>query len=385
MLPYQTFKYVILVFNFYGLPIYPGSVMKSRYIKLLRYIKYVLFSLMIIAIYFALIRLSLYEDLIESIFLCFIAIVFCIRTNISVKPYQHLLDKGFDILTDKDQCTLFYFCFRLVLWSVFVILTSITSANVFLVTHQDLSRQELAGAAIPINLNDNVFIICIKTTISFLVIYVYIIGQMIPAIIIIAITNKILLCKTKNMKKNLKSLLEKMEGQESLNAFRSDLRKYWEFKRESNRCIKLFIFIFLMNIMSMSVTFLSKIAISWEEYASVKLAFVFHTISVFVIICICIALLIQCDWCDREYEDLVERTSSVVGSWYSIMGEEGKVDSSKIEEELFLLHLELSNRPDTRCTVYGMFTLNRCFLLSFISATINFYVMTIQIRVANKQ
>jgi len=340
---------------------------------------------MIIAIYFTLLRLSLYEDLIESLFLSFITIVFCIKTNINVKTYQDLLDKGFDILTDKDQCTLFYFCLRLVLWHVFVILTLITSENVFLVTHPDLSRQELAGAIIPIYLNDSAFVIGIKTTISLLGMYVYIIGQMVPAIIIIGITNKILSCKTKSMKKNLKSLLKKMEGHESLNAFRSDLRKYWEFKRESNRSIKFFIFIWLTIIMSMSMTFLSKIAISWEEYASVKIAFVFHTISVFVYICICMALLIQCDWCDREYEELIERTSSVVGSWYSIMGEEGKVDSSKMEDELFLLHHELSNRPDIRFTVNGMFSLNRCLLLSFISATINFYVMTIQIRVANKQ
>ena len=93
-----------------------------------------------------------------------------------------------------------------------------------------------------------------------------------------------------------------------------------------------------------------------------------------------IIMLMYCDYSDKRYEDLVHRTSSVVG-FKNIFTE---TEGSRFEDDLFLLQHELSNRPDTRYTVYGMFTLDRCLLLSFISATINFYVMTIQIRVANK-
>ena len=246
-----------------------------------------------------------------------------------------------------------------------------------------LTKRELSGVVFYVHPDDNLIFLLIKYSSRLIVMYIYFHGQVLPRIIIVWLISNTLLFVTKKLERNLHRLMRRqgrLERQESLNGFRKDLRQYWELKREADRCTKLFILIWLICLMFIGITFFSKVAISLDDYSSEKVPVVCHIIATLAYIIIMIALLLYCDYCDRMYEDLVHRASSVVGLKNILTEENG----DKLGDELYLLHHELSNRPDTRFTVYGMFSFDRCLLLSFISATINFYVMTIQIRVSNK-
>jgi len=379
MFPYQSFKYGIWILNFYGVLIYPGAVMKQKYIKLCKYFNFVALFVTYVPYISTFIDMSLNEEIVTSIIFVLAFLVMITVTYQNQRSYQDILDKGFKMLTKSFQDNLFFLCRKIILCLVFCIALFIGSLIASVASHPDLLRQEFA--VYPIFPDDSSLVITLKSSCIMTLFCLYIEGQLLPGIIIVCLLNTTLVFVIKKLDNNLTNLLRKQgrhERQESLNTFRQDLRQYWEIKRETDRCTKFFVLTWFVMMMSTMLTFLSKVAISQEQYVSVKILFICNNSYALMHILIIIAMLLYCDHCDKRYEDLVHRASSVVGL-KNIMPEDYGLDES------ILLHLELSNRPDTRYTVYGMFTLDRCLLLSFISAAINFYVMSIQIRVANKE
>ena len=109
MYPYQSFKYGIWILNFYGVSIYPGAVMKQKYIKLFRIFNFVASFVTYVPLISRFIDMSLYEEIVTTIIFV-VAFLFVITvTYQNQQSYQDILDKGFKMLTKSFQDNLFFF------------------------------------------------------------------------------------------------------------------------------------------------------------------------------------------------------------------------------------------------------------------------------------
>jgi hypothetical protein len=186
-----------------------------------------------------------------------------------------------------------------------------------------------------------------------------------------------------NLASRLNSILEDKVTAEKIREVRDRLRIYYTQKVKAEKFVNVFPFLWLSYLMLTATSYFTKAATDWkQEQQTSETFFVVNVYLSIIYFASTTITSIATERGNNKFKECIQKALA--------LSDPRRKDfpptqiPPDIKKEILLLHHEMTSRPQTASTVFGMVTFDRGMVLSFVGNLINFAVMVINIRVAFK-
>lgn len=159
---------------------------------------------------------------------------------------------------------------------------------------------------------------------------------------------------------------------------RKKLRMFWDMKADADTTLGSLPFIWLIFEFFSVTTIFTRAVADWDEENRIFLTLNLYCITINLLLMI--LTIVRTDQADMEFQKCLKTVFSMNDPRLI----EYPIPDQELSNQLTLLQSDLKNGPDVTATVLGMVHFDRRLMLSYSGALVNFSIMIINIRMAQK-